>query len=268
MLDDLSCFIEEPITTTLEDPARAGVHLSAFAAGQAHANAGFMIEESLEFLGIQPSTWEAAEGAWLDALEMSARGDKRLLRLCDTHRMRAQDEQIQRVIEPLDSDLSAWLSFFQAFSSSGDGGGFLDKHQVTDADFFWLTNHWQAQLARSPELRRAALVALQWPSALPEIRTRPPVLRRVDDIDPPTRRGTVPAQDGYETAEIRFAPKQPEAPFQLAPAGSSSPAAAPAPWQDDALTQPVVQPGADADATLLPLRAPSNQPPARPQRKH
>ncbi|MEJ7732032.1 MAG: hypothetical protein WKG00_22830 [Polyangiaceae bacterium] len=152
---------------------------------------GLPLAELLEARGIDAAAWERGATEWREALLDP--DDARALELSlelERHSDEARRAWRRRV-EPLDSDLRAWLGFVRVLSSADDPLAVMGAHGIDAAVMAGLHRGWAARMRDEPSLMAEAAAILDEPPVRPaEVRVSP-----VRWVDPAprraARRGTV-----------------------------------------------------------------------------
>jgi hypothetical protein len=111
------------------EPVIGGVRALLYVAVQAALSEGFSEDEVFEHEKLSPEAWRRADEAWASALSDSAEKDSKLFDNYDAT-YNAYKWAFHRVIEPLESDLDAWMNFTGQLNKSDDQKRFLGELQL------------------------------------------------------------------------------------------------------------------------------------------
>jgi hypothetical protein len=153
-----------------------GVTLMQYSAIQAALVEGFSLDEILRIERIETYDFERADAKWKSRLQQASDPTQPLHSAYREALVMAEDH-LNRKITPLDSDASAWATFFAAYTNAPDRLRFLARFQMNANDVSRLQRAWQKQAEKNPELL-AKLEHISTSAQLPRIETEPRALRR------------------------------------------------------------------------------------------
>lgn len=215
-------------------PVVAGLPLDAYAFVHAALGEGFAMDEVLQHLGLDASSWPSIDEAWADALADSLDTDFVLSDAYDAELLACQ-VRFTRSVEPLGSDYASFSRFFRRWSGAESPSAFLADHGLRSVDMMRLHRYWTVRLQDDDELRRfAAQVAGEVETVpTPSIAVGPP--RTLSEVRPPTSTATHPAQSAAPRATPTTASAAPLPPLLAAlPTPPPTTAAPSVPIADDA----------------------------------
>jgi hypothetical protein len=135
--------------------------------------AGIPRDSVLRAAGLADDEWELESAAWARTLAARIEADPASLESHDAAILAAR-ERLSRVVEPLDTDVSAWLTFQSAWVSASEPSAFLRSRGLTTLDMLRVSARWAARFAKDEPLRMAALACMERPGGpVPEIRVGP-----------------------------------------------------------------------------------------------
>lgn len=135
-----------------DEPVIGGVRALLYVAVQAALSEGFAEEVVFEHEKISPEAWQRADEAWALALADSVERDSKLFDNYDAT-YNAYKWAFHRVIEPLESDLDAWMNFTGQLNASEDQKQFLGDLGVDQNDVVRLQQIWAARVGEDADLR-------------------------------------------------------------------------------------------------------------------
>lgn len=180
-----------------------GVSLSQYAAINAALAEELPLDEVLAIEAVASRAWPHATSAWRQRLVEDATGTGELF---ETYRreLAAAEDRLARKVAPLDDDVTAWVSFLRAFSSSPDPFNLLQRLGLGMNDVSRLQRRWASRMERDAALQsQAAKLKEKEPSDLPRITAEPAQLRRspaAEEIAP--KRAIATAATAAATAAI------------------------------------------------------------------
>lgn len=137
---------------------------------------GFARAEVLAQEGVTVAIFRRADIAWKKRLANDVRQGGALFASYREKRAFAEN-WLRREVEPLDTDLGAWLGFCKAWSAEPEAFELLARWNLTVADVARIGRAWEAALASDPRLRTRA-AELSPTARAPEcVRVAPPKLR-------------------------------------------------------------------------------------------
>lgn len=144
--------VEEAEKKPDDEPVIGGVRALLYVAIQAALSEGFAEEVVFEHEQISPEAWQQADEAWAAALADSVEKDSKLFDNYDAT-FNAYKWAFHRKIEPLESDLDAWMNFSAHLNDSEDQKAFLADLAIDQNDVIRLQQIWAARLGEDAALR-------------------------------------------------------------------------------------------------------------------
>lgn len=233
-----------------DEPVIGGVRALLYVAVQTALSEGFSEEEVFEHEKLSPEAWQRADEAWAAALADSAEKDSKLFDNYDAT-FNAYKWAFHRVIEPLESDLDAWMNFTGTLNKSEDQKEFLGDLQVDQNDVIRLQQIWAARIAEDAALReRMAERMGKEPGEVPPLDVPP------KRLPPPVNDAPIVVPPSLED-EPEAAPQKPPPPPLLVALPAFPKAAAPA----AAASSSVAAPDSSAPPRSAPPSAAKPPPP-------
>jgi hypothetical protein len=215
-----------------EEESVAGLTLARYAEIYAATAEGFPLEAVLRHVGLDVDAWHAMDTAWAERLMQSAEGEGELVAAYDAALLRAQDLLV-RPVPPLDTSLTAWLSFVRAWSLAEDPPAALAGLGLRPADVLRLHRLWSDRLAADDGLRAEAVALLERaPAELPAVQPGPPRMTVSPGMSssppgPVSPRG--PARPALSVPLPVAAPIAPRVPSSAPPPAAAAPRSPPPP---------------------------------------
>jgi hypothetical protein len=153
------------------DEPLEGLTLEQYAGITAALAEGFALPAVLANEGLEPAAWPGADAAWKTRLAED--GAEGALFAAYREKRGLAEDHLSRKVDPIDSDLGAWMSFLRAWGDHPSPFDLLGGAGLGMNDMARLQRRWAQRLAQDAALQKqAADLAKKGPGPLPAIKVQ------------------------------------------------------------------------------------------------